>query len=44
MTAPSPRGTSFIEPRDQVTVERASFGTFRLTDKRGHSARFKRLK
>ena len=36
--------TLFIEPRDQVTVERASFGTFRITDKRGHSAGFKRLK
>jgi len=34
--------TVFIEPGDEVTVVRASLGTFRITDKRGRSARFKR--
>src|SRR5262245_34646024 len=34
--------TLFIEPGDEVTVVRASLGTFRITDKRGRSARFKR--
>jgi len=34
--------TLFIESGDTVTVVRASLGTFRITDKRGRSARFKR--
>ena len=36
--------TLTIEPGDAVTVVRASMGTFRITDKRGRSARFKRMK
>jgi hypothetical protein len=36
--------TLTIEPGDPVTVVRASMGTFRITDKRGRSARFKRLR
>ena len=34
--------TLTIEAGDTVTVVRASMGTFRITDKRGRSARFKR--
>lgn len=37
-------GTLTIESGDTVTVVRASLGTFRITDKRGRSARFKRLR
>ena len=33
-----------IENGDSVTISRASLGTFRLTDKRGRSARFKRVR
>jgi hypothetical protein len=33
-----------IQSGDSVTISRASFGTFRLTDKRGRSARFKRVR
>jgi hypothetical protein len=36
--------TLTVEPGDPVTVVRASMGTFRITDKRGRSARFKRLR
>jgi hypothetical protein len=36
--------TLTIEPGDAVNVVRASMGTFRITDKRGRSARFKRLR
>ena len=32
-----------IDAGDAITVVRASMGTFRITDKRGRSARFKRL-
>ncbi|HEX6398363.1 MAG TPA: hypothetical protein VFZ95_13135 [Steroidobacteraceae bacterium] len=35
--------TLTIDAGDAVTVMRASMGTFRITDKRGRSARFKRL-
>jgi len=33
-----------LENGDSVTITRASLGTFRLTDKRGRSARFKRVR
>jgi len=33
-----------IDVDDSVTIVRASLGTFRITDKRGHSARFKRVR
>jgi outer membrane lipoprotein-sorting protein len=33
-----------VENGDSVTISRASLGTFRLTDKRGRSARFKRVR
>jgi hypothetical protein len=33
-----------IDFGDSVTITRASLGTFRITDKRGHSARFKRVR
>jgi hypothetical protein len=33
-----------IDSGDSVTVVRASLGTFRITDKRGRSARFKRVR
>jgi hypothetical protein len=36
--------TLTVEPGDPVTVVRASLGTFRITDKRGRSARFRRLR
>lgn len=36
--------TLVIDDGDTVTVQRASFGTFRITDKRGRSARFKRVR
>ncbi len=36
--------TLTIETGDSVTITRASLGTFRLTDKRGRSARFKRVR
>jgi hypothetical protein len=36
--------TLTIDSGDPVTVVRASMGTFRITDKRGRSARFKRLR
>jgi len=36
--------TLTIDSGDTVTVVRASLGTFRITDKRGRSARFKRLR
>jgi hypothetical protein len=36
--------TLIVEPGDPVTVVRASMGTFRITDKRGRSARFKRMR
>ena len=33
-----------FEPGDEITVSRGSLGTFRITDKRGRSARFKRVR
>jgi hypothetical protein len=36
--------TLIIDAGDSVTIARASLGTFRITDKRGHSARFKRVR
>jgi hypothetical protein len=33
-----------LEIGDSVTITRASLGTFRLTDKRGRSARFRRVR
>ena len=36
--------TLTIETGDAVTVMRASLGTFRIADKRGRSARFKRVR
>jgi hypothetical protein len=36
--------TLIVEIGDSVTISRASLGTFRLTDKRGRSSRFKRLR
>jgi len=36
--------TPTIETGDSVTISRASLGTFRLTDKRGRSSRFKRVR
>jgi hypothetical protein len=33
-----------IDTGDSVTVIRASLGTFRIADKRGRSARFKRVR
>jgi hypothetical protein len=33
-----------IKTGDSVTISRASLGTFRITDKRGRSARFKRVR
>jgi hypothetical protein len=33
-----------VDVGDSVTIARASLGTFRITDKRGHSARFKRVR
>jgi hypothetical protein len=33
-----------IDVGDSVTIARASLGTFRITDKRAHSARFKRIR
>ena len=36
--------TLVIEIGDSVTISRASLGTFRLTDKRGRSSRFKRVR
>jgi hypothetical protein len=36
--------TLIIETGDSVTISRASLGTFRLTDKRGRSSRFKRVR
>jgi hypothetical protein len=33
-----------IDIGDSVSIARASLGTFRITDKRGHSARFKRVR
>ena len=36
--------TLTIETGDSVTISRASLGTFRLTDKRGRSSRFKRVR
>jgi hypothetical protein len=33
-----------IDVGDSVSIARASLGTFRITDKRGHSARFKRVR
>ena len=36
--------TLVIEIDDSVTISRASLGTFRLTDKRGRSARFRRVR
>ena len=33
-----------IDVGDLVTIARASLGTFRITDKRAHSARFKRVR
>lgn len=32
-----------IDVGDKIDVVRASLGTFRITDKRGHSARFRRV-
>jgi len=34
----------FVETGDSVTISRASLGTFRITDTRGRSARFKRVR
>jgi len=36
--------TLVVNDGDTVTVQRAAFGTFRITDKRGRSARFKRVR
>ena len=36
--------TLIVEIGDPVTISRASLGTFRLTDKRGRSSRFKRVR
>lgn len=36
--------TLVINDGDAVTVQRAAFGTFRISDKRGRSARFKRVR
>lgn len=36
--------TLTIETGDSVTISRASLGTFRLLDKRGRTARFKRVR
>ncbi len=36
--------TLTIETGDAVTIMRASMGTFRIADKRGRSARFKRVR
>ena len=36
--------TLTLETGDSVTISRASLGTFRLTDKRGRSSRFKRVR
>lgn len=36
--------TLTIQSGDSVTISRASLGTFRITDKRGRSARFKRVR
>jgi hypothetical protein len=36
--------TLVVNDGDTVTVQRATFGTFRITDKRGRSARFKRVR
>ena len=36
--------TLIVEIGDSVTISRASLGTFRLTDKRGHASRFKRVR
>jgi hypothetical protein len=36
--------TLTLEIGDSVTITRASLGTFRLTDKRGRSARFRRVR
>jgi hypothetical protein len=36
--------TLIIDAGDSVTIARASLGTFRITDKRGHSAHFKRVR
>jgi len=36
--------TLIVETGDSVTISRASLGTFRLTDKRGRSSRFKRVR
>jgi hypothetical protein len=36
--------TLIIQTGDSVTISRASLGTFRITDKRGRSARFKRVR
>jgi hypothetical protein len=38
------RASLVIEVGDSVNIERASLGTFRITDKRGRSARFRRLR
>jgi len=36
--------TLVVNVGDTVTVQRAAFGTFRIIDKRGRSARFKRVR
>lgn len=36
--------TLIIDDGDSVTVQRAAFGTFRIADKRGRFARFKRVR
>ncbi len=36
--------TLIIQTGDSVTISRASLGTFRITDKRGRSGRFKRVR
>ena len=36
--------TLIVDIGDSVTISRASLGTFRLTDKRGRSSRFKRVR
>jgi hypothetical protein len=36
--------TLIIQTGDSVTISRASLGTFRITDKRGRSARFRRVR
>jgi len=36
--------TLTVELGDEITISRGSLGTFRITDRRGRSARFKRVR